>query len=467
MATNTSMLSLFVKNVCVNCVAYGWKQAEGKITLRCGGCKTFYYCSRDCQEEHWKKTHRQHCKHLANLAGQVHDKESCKDCILQASEGRKIFKANNPIYFCTSVNNPELEALSSVATDPGDRSERAIKAMQRLLVKMQLTKHPGCTLFDIEKLKSDLEALRVEIYARRLQNPKMATLSLSSPVSLPISAEFSSERDIFKTWDTFKTLCNIFSFLVETRGDQLLKSPEKSLSAKWRLASKKMREGPFLLLVDQILEALEEQVVPHCKLVEIVCQGNLEQNCMVCEKKIVVTRIWSPKGKPTVPAAATVCFFPSEGVTFSCGSADCEEKRQDRISAMLWGAVLSSTVTKLENTRCDICFLCAPVGEVHRSKCKTKYYCSKTCRRADEDVHKGCCKEGNQVDERKVKIGGKEKVEVAVASQKEFVSNRVALLERGVKSRCCDEMLKLETAQLKKMNLKEAQKLGGGAHEVD
>ena len=31
----------------------------------------------------------------------------------------------------------------------------------------------------------------------------------------------------------------------------------------------------------------------------------------------------------------------------------------------------------------------------------------------------------------------------------------------------CDELLKLETAQLKKMNLKEAQRLGGGAHEVD
>ena len=130
---------------------------------------------------------------------------------------------------------------------------------------------------------------------------------------------------------------------------------------------------------------------------------------------------------------------------------------------------MSSTVTKLENTRCDICFLCAPVGEVHRSKCKTKYYCSKTCRRADEDVHKGCCKEGNQVDERKVKIGGKEKVEAAEAKMKEFVSVKVAFLEGEAEQGkiVCDELLKLETAQLKKMNLKEAQKLGGGADEVD
>ena len=42
-----------------------WKQVEGKITLRCTGCKVFYYCDRECQEEPWKKTHRQHCKKLA------------------------------------------------------------------------------------------------------------------------------------------------------------------------------------------------------------------------------------------------------------------------------------------------------------------------------------------------------------------------------------------------------------------
>ena len=36
------------------------------LALRCiVGCKVFYNCSRECQEEHWKKTQRQHCKKLA------------------------------------------------------------------------------------------------------------------------------------------------------------------------------------------------------------------------------------------------------------------------------------------------------------------------------------------------------------------------------------------------------------------
>ena len=43
-------------------------------------------------------------------------------------------------------------------------------------------------------------------------------------------------------------------------------------------------------------------------------------------------------------------------------------------------------------TRCDFCFLLAPLKEVHRSLCKTKNYCSQECRGADNRVHKVCCK---------------------------------------------------------------------------
>ena len=79
------------------------------------------------------------------------------------------------------------------------------------------------------------------------------------------------------------------------------------------------------------------------------------------------------------------------------------------------------------------------------------------------------------MDERKVKIGGMEKVEVAEARMKEFVSSKVEMLEdwraEVDHSRDIDEMLKLETTQLKKMKLKEEQKLkeavGGEVNEVD
>ena len=78
-------------------------------------------------------------------------------------------------------------------------------------------------------------------------------------------------------------------------------------------------------------------------------------------------------------------------------------------------------------TRCDFCFLLAPLKEVHRSLCKTKNYCSQECRDADDKAHKVCCKEGSQVEERKVKVGGKEKTKVADAQVKDYASSIVSM----------------------------------------
>ena len=71
---------------------------------------------------------------------------------------------------------------------------------------------------------------------------------------------------------------------------------------------------------------------------------------------------------------------------------------------------------------------------MHRSLCKTKNYCSQECRDADDKAHKVCCKEGSQVEERKVKVGGKEKTKVADALVKDHASTMVSKLgtEKGV-----------------------------------
>ena len=146
MATATSMLSLALENWCTNCEVYNWRQKEGKITLRCGGCKIFFYCSKECQEEHWKKTHRQHCKHLSKLkAGEHNSKEEF---------------------------NSDLELLSSVTRDPEDRVEKVIKVMQKLLAKIKLSKHSAKDTVDTEKAEVNLQFMRAEIYISRLKSPK-------------------------------------------------------------------------------------------------------------------------------------------------------------------------------------------------------------------------------------------------------------------------------------------------------
>ena len=50
----------------------------------------------------------------------------------------------------------------------------------------------------------------------------------------------------------------------------------------------------------------------------------------------------------------------------------------------------------------------------------TKNYCSKECFAADEAVHAVCCKNKQDVDKRKVKIGGKAKAGVVNQKLQDF-----------------------------------------------
>ena len=55
-----------------------------------------------------------------------------------------------------------------------------------------------------------------------------------------------------------------------------------------------------------------------------------------------------------------------------------------------------------------------------RSRCLTKNYCSEECFAADEAVHAVCCKNKQDVDKRKVKIGGKAKAEIVNQNLQQF-----------------------------------------------
>ena len=159
-------------------------------------------------------------------------------------------------------------------------------------------------------------------------------------------------------------------------------------------------------------------------------------------------------------------------ITFSCGSAECEASH--RLSHMAWSSVLFSIFAKLKPARCDFCFLCAPLQEVHRSLCKTKNYCSKICRKADDSVHKVCCEQEHTVEERKVKVGGLAKVEVAEAKQKGLANRRLAQAEESpelLDSSDFREVLRYNTRLMQKIQLKEDRKqkevVGAEFSEVD
>ena len=173
-----------------------------------------------------------------------------------------------------------------------------------------------------------------------------------------------------------------------------------------------------------------------------------------------------------VPVTASGYLDPLNDVVFYCGSLECEKNYPKRWS--MWSEILLSTFARLRTTRCDFCFLCAPLQEVHRSLCKTKNYCSKICRKADDSVHKVCCEQEHIVEERKVKVGGLGKVEVAEAKQKGLASSWLSLAEESPELWDSDdfrEMLRYNTRLVQKIQLKENRKLkevvGAEFSEVD
>ena len=94
----------FFGDGCANCKIFKWEQVDPKTSplKRCTGCYKISYCSKECQEEHWHKVHKRHCKYFSGKKpleeSDLHKKETCGRCIKQEAAGRKVFKEENPTY---------------------------------------------------------------------------------------------------------------------------------------------------------------------------------------------------------------------------------------------------------------------------------------------------------------------------------------------------------------------------------
>ena len=106
-----------VEKGCANCDIFGWEQLDPTISplKRCTGCYKIAYCSKECQEEHWHKVHKRHCKYFSGKKpleeSDLHKKETCGRCIKQEAAGRKVFKEDDPTYVC--LFDPNLNSSNS------------------------------------------------------------------------------------------------------------------------------------------------------------------------------------------------------------------------------------------------------------------------------------------------------------------------------------------------------------------
>ena len=169
-------------------------------------------------------------------------------------------------------------------------------------------------------------------------------------------------------WGTFLLLIDILYLVESVKIDGLIKKPDKSLPKAQRQMSKKVRESSFLQLVDKILEALREKLVSTRELAAIICEDNLQRECSTCKKGIVIQTFES--FGILLSRAPFVILGPGleQEHLFSCGDKACTAQLLMYGGAELrsWTMAISVMVSQLAPSRCDNCFLLAPVQEVHR-----------------------------------------------------------------------------------------------------
>ena len=444
-----------IGSFCVNCDLFCWKQPNNVKTLRkCTGCRVVAYCGKECQEEHWHKVHKKHCKYLGGTKKgkhSEHKEESCKTCISRKSVGDLVFRATNPNYVCIFENiernklPPTYPHPFPLTGPPEDRIEKMLTVAQKILLKIKVTGNPVYLLQRqlVDKLEMDLWDLRSEIYLNRIrggdQDPEkmksVVTKNLRSSAILWKSIREFMGSNYFQMGGNDYELLTTFALVTELilstdyiQSENVLKS-RNSLPKDFRQMSK---ADQFFEVADKMIEALDQQVVPCRDLAAIACGGKTKQNCSQCHKETIVEEILL-EDCPFKALTPKIVFSPVENERYVCGASECFNKEWQRANdkQSSWLMAVLATLWRLQETRCDHCFLMAPLKEVHRSKCRTKNYCSQVCRDSDEAAHKVCCnpdKEQRRIEERKVKIGGRDKAESATARMDFFGKHMMSKL---------------------------------------
>ena len=376
----------FLDNKCANCWLFEWGQPDpSSIPLRrCTGCLKIYYCSKECQEEHWKKVHKRHCKFFSGekrLDGTVvHNQETCSDCIKQMFAGKAVFKEKNPNYICMfDPSNPKAKSLLELqlkypvplrAGTGQDRVERIVDLLQRLLLKIKLTKQPVFRLLprEVEKIADELHNLKMRFFVWGVVYPR----NYQVPVAL--DRLFTSLKDLrsvppsgqFQMWQTFLKIVDMLAWTETIKLEAMIKKPKKSLTKEQMQVSDVVRGGSYLQVVDRILEVLEERLVSQKDLAAIVCDGNMQRICSGCNRDIVIQEVGVGRELALPRGGMPAVMFNPGKKLFSCRANACEEQLVSEQDVYSWVTAVIATATMLLPARCDNCFLMAPVKEVHR-----------------------------------------------------------------------------------------------------
>ena len=370
---------------CANCQLFGWKRPdiENGPLKRCTGCRTIYYCGRECQEEHWRKVHKGQCKFFSGGKGldgtEVHNKETCRRCLFREAAGKAVFNADNPNYICVfDPINPKAKSLLELeqcypmpmAGTPQNRAERMVDLLQSLFLKVKLTEHPVFRLYpkEVDLIAEELWQLKMVTFRASVIYPRSYKyyVQLQKLADLILNREWMdvSWSDPYHMWQLFYMLFDLLNCAQHVEFESIIKRPEKSLPRSQRQMSQIVRAGSFLRRVDQVLGVLEQRVLSQMELATIVCDGNRQRACSTCNKEVTIRAVSTRKIQ--VQGTPAVMWHYGQSDRFSCGAKACDAQMIVTPEAESWGMTVCATITKLFPTRCNHCFLLAPAEDVHR-----------------------------------------------------------------------------------------------------
>jgi len=352
---------------------------------RCGKCKVLNYCGQDCQAEHWKVVHKNHCKLLARA------KES--------SETPVTIYSQHPF---PSIPPPEntLEVL--------------VELIQRVLVKMQDTNHPAFVMFptEMEGLLATVVRNREIMWAHQKSDPKLTNIyprglrNSVKLVDLTLTKYLAYHRDPHDLGSILRLLwfrLQDHTIVLEVSG---MKEPHAFIPEELCYGvQKEVRNFPTLL--QNVIKAFDSSGHDHefpsfKNLLKIYCGGNLEQACTFCSRTMKIEAITGEANGLCDYNVGLAVVQPYFSPTFSCGDPVCYMMMLDRVNGWNdWVQAAKALWGKWQHGTCDFCFKRAV--KVYRcSRCLTKNWCGKECQLEDwKTSHKEFCREG--YEKRKIK----------------------------------------------------------------
>ena len=416
--------------VCHNCINYDWEQVKNRELLqRCAKCKQSWYCSKECQEEHWLKVHKFYCKKLVKAhdskeAESVHIQADCMSCfnsMVKREDGYLLDLENTDLVCSWLIVSSESQRQPQILSSENnykfpvpfkvgemtlrykDDTERAVALMQAMLVKAKLSE---CKLYLIcedliSRLNNALLEFRVIVWnwyvvlqpGYRLMDriEKSYENSEIEQIIGEIDKHLESKTiDDYNTrlWKNIKLLHFIAQY-------------PQGLLRSWKESEEHNKVSKIVL--DEITN--NWRLLSEKRMLEIItsCFGDLAKKCSGCKIQINIDKIFSTSNECENAAGFNYCFL-FKTIFFVCGKEDCFVKTMEDWNS----AIVSYYENVLAYDKCDGCGRRSKT--LHRcGKCLTKYYCGTDCRDKDwTTVHRKTCMKGETVRKQKV---GKQKRE--------------------------------------------------------